>query len=153
MDRRLRELWANYDVSFVVDRSFASTFFPAGGQGTFPASLRLISMGLKLRDKLAFDLLLHTVKAADTDLLASRYGKDSSGLGLLDGIMAQETHKLPEGLSIRATLDAAQMPEALRRQLSAQFQPLADMVRAKTGKPVAKGVVIQGLDDGPRVVP
>ena len=100
-------------------------------------------MGMNLRDKIAFDVLLHTVKAADAELLASRYGKDSSGLGLPEGTGEQEIHKAPDGLSVRATLDAAQMPEALRRQLSAQFQPVVSMIRPNTEKPAAKGVVIQ----------
>jgi hypothetical protein len=154
MDRRVRELWDNYDVAILVDRSLASSFLAAGGQAGLPASVSRMSMGMSIRDKLAFDLLLHTVKAADAGLLASRYGKETSALGLPDGAGAQEIHKVvPEGLSVRVTLDTAQMPEPLRRQLSAQFRPVVDMVRTKTERPAAKGVVIQGLDDGPRVIP
>jgi hypothetical protein len=154
MDRRVRELWDNYDVSIVVDQSLASSFLAAGGQAALPASVSRVSMGMSIRDKLAFDLLLHTAKAADASLLAARYGKETSALGLPEGAGAQEVHNVvPGGLSVRVTLDATQMPEPLRRQLSAQFGPVVDMVRAKTEKPAAKGVVIQGLDDGPRVVP
>jgi hypothetical protein len=154
MDRRVRQLWDNYDVSILVDRSLASSFLAAGGQDGLPASVSRMSMGMSIQDKLTFDLLFHTVRTTDAGRLAARYGKETSALGLPEGAGAQETHKVaPEGLSVRVTLDITQMPEPLRRQLSAQFRPVFDIVRTKTEKPAAKGVVIQGLDDGPRVVP
>jgi hypothetical protein len=109
-------------------------------------------MGMGLQDKLTFDLLLHVAKAADADLLAGRYGKDSSGLGLPDGAGVSEVHKVPEGVSVRVRLDASQMPAALQSQLSAQFQPVVSMIRAKGVPAATKGVVIEGLDDGPRVI-
>ena len=141
-DRRARELWANNDVSVVVDRSLISTFV-----SSVPASITRMSMGLGLHDKLTFDLLLHTARPGDASSLAN------SVLGLPEQ-SAGEVHKVvPEGLSIHVELDPSQIPEALKKQLGAQFAPLTDLVRVNPANAPVKGVVISGLDDGPRVVP
>jgi hypothetical protein len=59
------------------------------------------------------------------------------------------------GVSVRASLDPAQLPDALRRQITDQMRPVLDL----TGPPPASAaassgaIVIQGLDDGPRTIP
>jgi len=140
-ERRARELWTNNDISIVIDRSLLSLFSAA-----VPASITRMSMGVSLGDKLAFDLLLHTAKPADAKALATAV------LGLPE-VTGEEVHKIvPEGLIVRVSLDPGQIPETLKKQLSTQFGPVVDLVRANGTKAPIKGVVIQGLDDGPRVV-
>lgn len=151
VDRRARELWVNDDVWFIADRSLVSAMTGAA-HSALPGDVTRLSLGINLGEKLTFDVLLHTSDAAGAARVAARF-KDQPVLpGLPEGVGAAQLEKLPGGVRAHATLDLTQMPDGVRAQMREQFQPVMDMIRNSSRRPVANAVVIEGLDNGPRVI-
>jgi len=151
LERRARELWVNDDVWFVANGAFASSLL--GPNTAVPTGVSRISIGMSWREKLTFDLLLHTVNPTDADRLAERYRRSPGELGLPGGEGGVRIQKSSDGVSARLSLEASQIPDSLRQQLAEQLRPVLQLARQGTPHPARKAVVIQGLDNGPRVVP
>jgi hypothetical protein len=67
--------------------------------------------------------------------------------------------KTMAGIRARAIFDSSQLPDVLRQQLTDQIRPLLSLAgQPPPATPAAAAsashsIVIEGLDDGPRVIP
>ncbi len=151
-DRRTREMWANSDVWFMAGRKWTSTILASSPSTSIPESISRIEIGVTLQDNLAFDLFLHTAKAVEAEQLAERYKKNPAELDLPEGASGLEIRKFPDGVSVRAALDAKSIPESLRREMAEQFKPALELGRTAAPRPAGGPIVIEGLNEGPRVI-
>lgn len=153
MGKRAGELWANNDVWMIAGRGMVNQVLPpAKVSPAGAASLTGASIGMSLQKQIAVEMLLTAATPADTERLAASLSKSPDNVGL----GAATVQKTAGGVSVRAALDPAQLPEEFRRQMADQIRPVFDMV----GPPPAvsqatkqNAIVIQGLDDGDKVIP
>ena len=146
MSKRAAELWSTNDLWLITGREMANQVLPtnAGTSGLTGASL-----GLSLQKRVAVDMLLTAATPAETARWASKLRQNPADLGLGE-VSVEET---PRGVSVRAALDAAQLPEALRRQITDQIRQVLDMAGSPASAAASRNaIVIQGLDDGPRTI-
>ncbi len=149
MSQRAGELWGNSDLWLIAGRGMLKQFLPPAQS---PPGLTGASLGLSLQDQIAVDILLTAATPADTDRLAAKLTQSPDDLGL-GGSTVQKTVR---GVSVRAALDPAQLPEAYRSQITEQLRPMLDMIGPPPVVSEAtkqNAIVIQGLDDGPKVIP
>ncbi len=69
-----------------------------------------------------------------------------------------EVHKVANGVNAHAELAFDKLPESMRKQISEQILPVIDLVAQRrpqviNGQSTKGAIVIEGLDDGPRVIP
>jgi hypothetical protein len=135
--KRARELWTSSDLWFIASGTAVATFgAPAGVAG--------ISMGVSLKEQIVVDMLL----SAATPDGAARLNQNPADLGL----PAVEMKKVGNSVSIHGTVETADIPEAFRKQITDQLRPLVDLVASRKADGAKNAIVIQGLDDGPRVI-
>ena len=142
--KRARELWTNSDLWFIAGGpALASVAAPAGVTG--------MSMGVSLKETLVFDMLLNVATPEAATRLAARLNQNPAELGL----PAVELKKIANSVSVHGTVGPNDIPESVRKQITEQIRPLVDLVAQRNAKaPSApkNAIVIQGLDDGPRVI-
>jgi hypothetical protein len=148
MSKRAGELWASNDVWMIAGRQMINQVLPPSVE---TAGLTGVSLGLSLQSKVAIDMLLTSATPVETARWATKLSKDPSDLGL--GQVSVE--KTLRGVSVKAAFDAAELPDALRRQITDQIRPVLDLAQpTPASEATARGaIVIQGLDDGPKVIP
>jgi hypothetical protein len=149
MSKRARELWSNNDLWLTTGRQMVNQFLPPN---TDTSGLTAASLGLSLQNNGAISLLFTGATPAESAKWASKLGEHPSDLGL--GEVSVE--KTPTGVSVRATFDAAQLPEALKRQIADQIRPMLDFAGPPPSAATAASsgtIRIQGLDEGPKTIP
>jgi hypothetical protein len=146
MSKSARELWSGNDLWLIAGPQMVKEVLPANGD---TSGLTGASLGLSLQNKIAVNLLLTGATPAQTARWASKLSQDPGDLGMGDVTV----EKTLSGVSVRATLDPAQVPDALRRQITDQLRPVLDMAGPATAASSRGAIVIQGLDDGPRTIP
>jgi hypothetical protein len=146
MSKRAAELWSTNDLWLITGREMANQVLPAN---TGTSGLTGASLGLSLQKRVAVEMLLTAATPAETARWASKLRQNPADLGLGE-VSIEETVR---GVSVRAALDAAQLPEALRRQITDQIRPVLDMAGSPASASGSRNaIVIQGLDDGPRTI-
>jgi hypothetical protein len=146
--KRAGELWSANDLWLIAGRQMVNQLLPAGAN---TPGLAGVSLGLNLQKGVAIDMLLMGTTPAETARWASKLSQDPGDLGLGD----VRVEKTAGGVRIRAALDVAQLPDALRQQITDQIRPVLDIAGPPPTRATTSGgaVVIQGLDGGPRTVP
>jgi hypothetical protein len=148
MAKRAGELWSGNDLWLIAGRQMLNQVLPPN---TDTSGLTGASIGLNFQEKVAINLLLTSATPAETARWATKLSQNPGDLGLGD-VTVEKTLR---GVSVRATLDPAQLPEALMRQITDQIRPVLNIA----GPPQASAatssgaIVIQGLDEGPKTIP
>jgi hypothetical protein len=143
-EKRTSELWANSDVLLLPGRKWTPE----------PETVSRLEVGVSVKEKLNFDMHLRIAKPVDAERLVDRFRKDPAELDLPNGATGVEIRKLADGVSVRASLDAGSLPDALRRQISGQLKPVLELGQAATAPQRAAGgvIVIDGLAGGLKVI-
>jgi len=142
--RRARDLWTNSDLWFIASGSLLASAKVA------PTGVTAMSLGLSLQDKLVFDVLLNV---ATPEAAAHLMAKMNTNPGDL-GFPGMQLKKVANGVSLQGAVAVAELPESLRKQITDQIRPLSELASTRNARPDApkNAIVIQGLDDGPRVI-
>jgi hypothetical protein len=148
MAKRAGELWSSSDLWLIAGRQMLNQVLP---KDTEIAGLTGASLGLSLQDKIGIDMLLTAATPAETARWASKLSQNPTDLGLGD----VKVEKTVRGVSARASFDPAQLPDALKRQITDQMRPVMDLAGPRPASEAASSgrIVIQGLDDGPKTIP
>ncbi len=147
-DPRARQLWQNDDLWIAASRASAKEVVAFSGD--VPADISRVSLGLKLGDRPALDVLLHVPRPAEAGRLASRYRQNPAELGLPAGQTAIEA--VSQGVSAHAPADNGRLQNTARYVIDRLF-PVLEAAHAASPRPAANAVVIEGLDDGPHRIP
>jgi hypothetical protein len=155
MSKRAGELWSSSDLWLIAGRQMVNQVMAANAD---TAGLTGASMGMSFQGKVAINMLLTAATPAESARWLSKLKQNPSDLGL--GEVSVE--KTVSGVSVRAAFDPAQMPDAVRRQITDQIRPVLDMAgpAAATSASASSGgagssgaIVIEGLDEGTRTIP
>jgi ethanolamine utilization microcompartment shell protein EutS len=148
MAKRAGELWSSNDLWLIARRQMVNQLLPPNAD---TSGLTGASLGLNFQNKVAIDLLLTAATPVETARWATKLSQNPGDLGLGDVTV----EKTVRGVSVRASLDPAQVPEALMRQITDQIRPVLNIA----GPPQASAatssgaIVIEGLDEGPKTIP
>lgn len=137
--KRAAELWAHDDLWILTGPQMSAQVVPASAKGVTGASL-----GMSFQNKISAEMLLNSATPAETAKLAGKLRENPADLGLGEATVESTAR----GVLVKASLDAAQLPESLRNQIAEQVRPLlGSQAQASSNK-----IVIQGLDDGPKTI-
>jgi hypothetical protein len=142
--KRARELWTNSDLWFIASGSLLA------GAKVAPTGVTAMSMGLSLQDKLVFDVLLNVATPEAAAHLAAQMNANPGDLGF----PGMQLKKVANGVSLQGAVAVGDLPDTLRKQITDQIRPLSELASTRNARPDApkNAIVIQGLDDGPRVI-
>ena len=148
MSKRAAELWANNDLWLIAGGQTVNQLLPPNSD---TSGLTGASLGVSLQDKGALNILFTGATPADTARWASKLSQNPGELGLGD----VSVEKTVSGISVRAAIDPAQLPDGLKRQIADQLRPALDIPAPPQASAATSSgsIVIQGLDDGPKTIP
>ena len=152
--KRAGELWASSDLWMVAGRGMINQMLPPSAD---TSGLTGASMGMSFQQRVSIDVLFTAATPAETARLAAKYSQDPGDLGF--GKMSVENTL--RGVSVRGAVDPAQLPDVLRQGITQQIRSLLNLSgplpvsnsSSSTAASNSGAVVIEGLDDGPRVIP
>jgi hypothetical protein len=148
MSKRAGELWSGNDLWLIAGKDMVNHVLPPNAD---TAGLTGASLGLSLQNRVAIDLLLTGATPAETVRWATKLSQNPGELGLGD----VSVEKTLRGVSVKASLDPAQLPDALLRQITDQMRPVLGVAGPPpaTAATSAGTIKIEGLDEGPRTIP
>ncbi len=152
--QRAKDLWSRNDLVLMANGKMISEMMPANSGNPMPKGITSVSVGMSMGEKLAVDLIFGAATPADATRIAGEVAAKPAELGL-PGAKVQKT---ASGVTAHAEMTFDQLPDSMKKQMNEQFRPLIELAarrnqRTIQGKSTKGAVVIEGLDDGPRVIP